>query len=53
MEVDKLDKSCDLFGLKNLIKTQRCCNKNQKSTIDLFLTNKPVFSKNQNHWGWN
>ena len=37
----KLDTFCDLFNLTNLIQSETCLMKNQKSTIDLFLTNKP------------
>ena len=40
MDVHKLDKLCNLFDLTNLIKTETCCTKNHKSTIDLFLTNR-------------
>ena len=43
MDFDKLDEFCYLFDLKILIKTEKCCTKNHKSTIDLFLTN--VFQK--------
>ena len=32
---------CSLFDLQNLIKTETCFSKNQKSGIDLFTTNKP------------
>ena len=42
MDVDKLDEFCNLFDLTNLIKTETCCTKNHKSTIDLFLTNRPL-----------
>ena len=42
IEVDKLDEFCNLFNLKNLIKTEPCCTKNHKSTIHLFLTNRPL-----------
>ena len=48
MEVDKLE-FCNLFDLINLIKTKTCCYKNRKSTIDLSLTNRPVFSNYQSH----
>ena len=41
-EVDKLDKFCNLFDQTNLIKTETCCNKNHKSTIGLFLTDRPL-----------
>ena len=37
----KLDTFCDLFNLTNLIHSEACLMKNQESTIDLFLTNKP------------
>ena len=48
MDVDKLDEFCNLFDLTNLIKTETCCTKNHKSTIDLFLTNRPLsFQKNR------
>ena len=39
MDVYKLDEFCNVFDLTNLIKTEKCCTENQKSTIDLFLTN--------------
>ena len=42
MDIDKLDKFSNLFDLTNLIKTETCCTKNHKSTIDLFLTNRPL-----------
>ena len=45
MKVDKLDGICNLFDLTNLIKTETCCTKNHKCTIDLFLTNKPLSFK--------
>ena len=35
----KLDTFCDLFSLTNLVHSEICLMKNQKSTIDLFLTN--------------
>ena len=38
----KLDTFCDLFNLTNLIHSETCLMKNHKSTIDLFLTNKPI-----------
>ena len=50
MEVDKLDEFCNLFDLTNLNKTETFRTKNHKSTIDLFLINRPLsFQKNQNH----
>ena len=42
VEADKLDEFCNLFDLTNLIKTETCCTKNDKSTIELFLTNRPL-----------
>ena len=38
---DKLDVFCDTLNLTNLIKSETCYTNNHKSTIDLFLTNKP------------
>ena len=46
MDVDKLGKFCNLFDLTNLSETEKCCTKNLKSAIDIFLTNRPLsFSK--------
>ena len=42
MNFDKLDEFCNLFDQTNLIKTETCCTKNHKSTIDLSLTNRPL-----------
>ena len=42
MDVDKLDEFCNLFDLTNSIKTEICCTKNHKSTVDLFLTNRSL-----------
>ena len=42
VEIDKLDEFCNLFGLTNLIKIETCCTKSLKSTIDLFLRNRPL-----------
>ena len=42
MDVDKLDKFCNLFDLTNLIKTETYCTKNHKSATDLLLTNRPL-----------
>ena len=36
-----MDTFYDLFNLINLIHSETCLMKNHKSTIDLFLTNKP------------
>ena len=38
---DKLDVFCDTLNLTNLVKSKTCYANNHKSTIDLFLTNKP------------
>ena len=45
MKVDKLNEFCNLFDVTNLIKTETCCTKNQKSTIVLLLTNRPLSFK--------
>ena len=42
IEVDKLDRFCNLFKLTNLITTETCCTKNHISTIDLFPTNRTL-----------
>ena len=42
LRYDKLDDFCDLFNLRNLIKSETCFTKNHKSLIDLFLTNTPL-----------
>ena len=48
MVVNKLDEFCNLFDLTNLIKSETCYTKNHKSTIGLFLTNRPLpFQKNR------
>ena len=39
---DKLDDFCDTLNLTNLVKSSTCYTNNHKSTIDLFLTNKPL-----------
>ena len=39
---DKLDEFCDPFNLQNLIKSETCFTKINKSLIDLFLTNTPL-----------
>ena len=45
---DSLSKASLTYDLTNLIKTEACCTKNHKSTIDLFLTNRPLsFQKNR------
>ena len=38
---DKLDVFCDILNLTNLVKSETCYTNNHKSTIDVFLTNKP------------
>ena len=38
---DKLEELCDAFNLKNLVKSETCFTKDNKSLIDLILTNKP------------
>ena len=38
---NKLDIFCNTFNLTNLVKSDICFTNNHKSTIDLFLTNKP------------
>ena len=38
---DKLDVFCNTLNLTNLVKSDTCFTNNHKSTIDLFLTNKP------------
>ena len=38
---DKLDFFCETLNLTNLFKSDTCYTNNHKSTIDLFLTNKP------------
>ena len=38
---NKLDVFCDTVDLTNLVKSETCYTNNHKSTIDLFLANKP------------
>ena len=38
----KLEEFCDNFNLTNIVKSNTCFTKNNKSTIDLLLTNKPI-----------
>ena len=38
---DKLNVFCDTLNLTNLVKSETCYTENHKSTIDLFLINKP------------
>ena len=48
VDVERLDEFCNLLDLTNLMKTETCCTKNRKSTIDLFWTNRPLsFQKNK------
>ena len=42
VEFDKLDDFCNLFNLTNLIKIETWCTKSYKSTIELFLINRPM-----------
>ena len=39
VEFDKVDESCDLFNLTNLVTSPTCFTKTHKSAIDLILTN--------------
>ena len=48
---DKLEELRDTFNLTNLIKSETCIN-NHKSTIDLFFTNNPIFSRNLHNSNW-
>ena len=41
----KLVEFCDNFNLTNLVKSNICFTKNNKSTIDLLLTSKSMFSR--------
>ena len=41
----KLEEFCDNFNLTNIIKSNKCFSKNNKSTIDLFLNNKQMSFK--------
>ena len=38
----KLEECCDNFNLTNIVKRNTCFTENNKSTIDLLLTNKPM-----------
>ena len=38
----KLEEFCDNFNMTNIVKSNTCFTKNNKSTIDLLLTNKPM-----------
>ena len=42
VEIDKLDEFCNLFGWRNLNKTETCCTKSHKTTIDLLLRNRSL-----------
>ena len=42
VEVDKLDVFGNIFNLTNLIKIETCCTESKKSTVDLFVTNRPL-----------
>ena len=39
---EKIKESCDIFNLTNIVKRNTCFTKNNKSTIALLLTNKPM-----------
>ena len=53
MDVYKLNEFCNVFDLTNLIKTEKCCTENHKSTIDLFLTNGSLsFQKTRTTETW-
>ena len=39
----KLEEFCDNFNLTNIVKKNTCFTKTNKSTIDLLLTNKPMY----------
>ena len=41
----KLEEFCDNFNLRNIIKSNKCFSKNNKSTIDLFLNSKQISFK--------
>ena len=41
----KLEEFCDNFNLTNIIKSNKCFSKNNKSTIDLFLNSKQISFK--------
>ena len=38
----KLEEFCDNFSLTNVVKSNTCFTKNNKPTIDILLTNKPM-----------
>ena len=40
---DKLEQFCSFFNKKSLTKKETCITNTHKSTIDLILTNKPLF----------
>ena len=49
MNHGKLERFCSLFNLKYLIKKETCITKTHNSTIDLILTNKPIFFHSSIH----
>ena len=52
-ELHKLDEFCSLFSLTNIIKSDTCFTKFHSSTVDLFLTSKPIFfQKNKHYRNW-
>ena len=42
IDFGKLEESRDNFNLTNIVKSNTCFTKNNKSTIDLLLSNKPM-----------
>ena len=45
----KLGEFCDNFNLTNIVKSNTCCTKNDKSAIDLLLSNKPMSFQEPNN----
>ena len=41
VRLNNLSDFCDLFFLKNILKSETCSTKTHASLIDLILTNKP------------
>ena len=41
IDLDKIDVFCDTLNLNNLVESDTCYTNNHKSTIDLFLTDRP------------
>ena len=42
IDFGKLEEFCDNFNLTNIVKSNACFTRNNKSTIDLLLTNNPM-----------